>query len=93
MVTDCKAEPVETGRSSGEESDIEGMEVIGEDGENLEDDYLEILDEASGDMEGEEEEENKEGEGEEEEGGGGSLEEEAVEGEGQAETIDSPEQG
>ncbi|XP_078145430.1 matrin 3-like 1.1 isoform X2 [Centroberyx gerrardi] len=42
--------------SSGEESDIEGMEVIGEDGENLEDQDMEILDNTDGEEEEEEEE-------------------------------------
>lgn len=43
---------------SSEESDIEGMEVIGEDGENLEDEDLETLDDA--DEEKEEEEDSPE---------------------------------
>ncbi len=45
-------------RSSAEESDIEGMEVIGEDGENLEDEGMETLDDA--DVEEEDEEDKVE---------------------------------
>lgn len=45
-----------------EDSDIEGMEVIGEDGENLEDEDMVTLDEAEKEEEGEEEEEDSMGE-------------------------------
>lgn len=48
-----------TCRSSAE-SDIEGMEVIGEDGENLEDEDMETLDEAEKEEEEEEEEDKME---------------------------------
>lgn len=44
------------------DSDIEGMEVIGEDGENLEDEDMETLDEAEKEEDGEEEEEDIMGE-------------------------------
>ncbi|KAM9850180.1 uncharacterized protein ACBR49_007398 [Aulostomus maculatus] len=47
--------------SSEEESDLEGMEVIGEDGKDLEDDDLETLEEAEIEMENEEEVEAAEG--------------------------------
>ncbi|KAM7389288.1 hypothetical protein PAMP_023274 [Pampus punctatissimus] len=52
-------------RSSAEESDIEGMEVIGEDGDTLEDEDLETPDEA--DMDEEEEEEDSSEQDEEKE--------------------------
>ncbi|KAL7395474.1 hypothetical protein ABVT39_017483 [Epinephelus coioides] len=52
---EVKEEPGEEAESSADESDIEGMEVIGEDGESLEGEDLETLDDTDA-----EEEENKE---------------------------------
>ncbi|XP_071390555.1 matrin 3-like 1.1, partial [Centroberyx affinis] len=61
--TSQKAPIKEEAVSSGEESDIEGMEVIGEDGENLEDQDMEILDNTEEEEEEEEEEDAAEEDG------------------------------
>ncbi|XP_049442336.1 matrin 3-like 1.1 isoform X2 [Epinephelus fuscoguttatus] len=58
---EVKEEPGEEAESSADESDIEGMEVIGEDGESLEDEDLETLDDTDAEEEEEKEEDKVEG--------------------------------
>ncbi|KAM7000018.1 matrin 3-like 1.1 [Tautogolabrus adspersus] len=83
-----KQQMEEEAQSSADESDIEGMEVIGEDGENLQDEEMETLDDADEEEEEHEEEEERDHQKDEEQ----EAEETAEKNECPAERTESPTQ-